>query len=172
MDEYTWEDIIINPISKEAKTWIGKKAYYANSPKACLLRANHDDKDYLDKLINIYPDHLHPFWFGTSFENAYGCIILEKEKEEPKPEYIPFDTVEEFVKASLIHNKEHYLNGTGIWIKEPHSEDNESCISMVNSLCTYDNTIYVDDRWMNLNQILKSYSFLDDTQCGKLKEEI
>ena len=72
----------------------------------------------------------------------------------------------------MIHNKEHYLNGTGIWIKDLHSENIESCISMVNGLCTYDNTVYVDDRWMNLNQILKSYSFLDDTQCGKLKEEI
>lgn len=171
MDEYTWDDIIINPNIEKVKTCIGKKAYYAYTPATCLNRANHNDKDFLGKLIKIYPDHIYPFWFGASFENAYGCIILEKEKEKSKPEYIPFDTVEEFVKSSLIHNKEHYLNGTGIWIKDLHSEDSKSCISMVNGLCTYDNTVYVDDKWMNLNQILKSYSFLDDTQCGKLKEK-
>ena len=84
MDEYTWDDIIINPNIEKVKTGIGKKAYYAYTPATCLNRANHNDKDFLGKLIKIYPDHIYPFWFGASFENAYGCIILEKEKEKSK----------------------------------------------------------------------------------------
>lgn len=169
MSEYTWDDIIINPNNKEAKVYLGKKVYFADNPSVCLKYANNEDNAHSDTLKEIDTDNLFPFLL-EKYHIHCACIILKK--EEPKPEYIPFDTIEEFVKASLIHNKDHYLNGTGIWIKEPHSEDSESCISMVNGLCTYDNTVYVDDRWMNLNQILKSYSFLDDTQCGKLKENI
>ena len=164
MPEYTYEEVIINPTIEKAKNCIGKMVYFADTPRECLYYANNKF-DYCMMLKGINIDSNYPFILeNTAY---YSCIILKK--EEPKPEYIPFDTVEEFIKASLIHNKEHYLNGTGIWIKDPHSEDSESCISMVNGLCTYDNTVYVDDRWMNLNQILKSYSFLDETQCGKLR---
>lgn len=166
MPEYTYKDVIIDPTSDEAKNCIGKMAYHADSPSQCLSFAKGGGSNHCGILKETKPYMNRPFMFNTE----WGCIIPKK--EEPKPEYIPFDTVEEFVKASLIHNKEHYLNGTGIWIKDLHSENVESCISMVNGLCTYDNTVYADDRWMNLNQILKSYSFLDDTQCGKLRENI
>lgn len=169
MSEYVYKEIIIDPTSEEARNCIGKMVYYADNPSTCLSNADNEYDNFCDILLEIDTSNSCPFVLGNR-GTRWQCIIARK--EEPKPEYIPFDTVEEFVKASLIHNKEHYLNGTGIWIKDPHSEDSESCISMVNGLCTYDNTVYVDDRWMNLNQILKSYSFLDDTQCGKLKENI
>lgn len=169
MSEYAYKEIIIDPTSEEARNCIGKMVYYADNPSTCLSNADNEYDNFCDILLEIDTSNSCPFVLGSR-GTRWQCIIARK--EEPKPEYIPFDTVEEFVKASLIHNKEHYLSGTGIWIKEPHSEDSESCISMVNGLCTYDNTVYVDDRWMNLNQILKSYSFLDDTQCGKLKENI
>lgn len=169
MSEYAYKEIIIDPTSEEARNCIGKMVYYADNPSTCLSNTDNEYDNFCDILLEIDTSNSCPFVLGNR-GTRWQCIIARK--EEPKPEYIPFDTVEEFVKASLIHNKDHYLNGTGIWIKEPHSEDSESCISMVNGLCTYDNTVYVDDRWMNLNQILKSYSFLDDTQCGKLKENI
>lgn len=169
MVEYTWDDIIINPNSEKAQSCIGKKCYYADNPTACIDFANSNDEDMVRILQCIQSENTNfPFCFGTSIEYNHACIILKKEEE---PEYIPFDNIKEFVKASLIHNKDHYLSGTGIWVEESYDANREEIyISMVSSFFTYDNTIFIDGKWLKLEELLDSYTFLDDTPCGKLKE--
>ena len=166
MNEYNWDDLIINPYGKKVESYIGKEVYYADNPTACLNYANSNDDKTAGILDSIQPGDTHPFYISTRGNYHYSCIIPKKEK--PKSEYVPFDTIEEFVKASLIHNKGHYLEGNGIWIEESYDScREETYISMVNSFFTYGNTICVDGKWLKLEEVLDSYTFLDGTPCGK-----
>ena len=168
MPEYTYKDVIIDPTSEEAKNCIGKEVYFGDDPTTCLSHANNDKKGFCKILQRIELDDYRPFVIDINCI-LWGSIIPKK--EEPKPEYVPFDTIEEFVKASLIHNKYHYLAGTGIWVKEPYDDDDAPvCTTMVDSLCVSDNTIFIDGIWLSLKEVLNSYTFLDGTPCGKIKE--
>lgn len=170
MAGYTYKNIIIDPTSKEAKNCIGKMVYFANNPNDCLCYANNNSDYFCGILQSIEVDKSLPFVIKTDDNIFYtrglaSIIIL---KEEPKPEYVPFDTVEEFVKASLLHSKNHYLSNTGIWLKKPYDENNTPfCMIIVSKFCVYDNTVFVDDVWLNLKEVLNSYTFLDGAPCGK-----
>lgn len=162
MAEYTYGNIVFNPTSEDAKSCVGKMVYYADSPNQCLRNAN--DNDFCGILQGIDEGTNCPFILRSGH---WGCIILKK--EESKPEYIPFGDMEEFVKASLIHNKNHYLAGTGIWIEKIFKANNKPiCLSMVSGYA--DKAILVDGYWIELDKILDSYRFLDGSPCGKLKE--
>lgn len=167
MSKYTYKDIIIDPTSEEAKNCIGKMVYFADSPTTCLGFAKNDYHCQILREINDY--------FNSPFGSEKGvhwCCIIPK-KEEPKPEFVPFDTIEEFVKASIEHNKDHYLAGTGIWIKKETYNDagDEYCFVMVNGCSEYDEQISISDNtWMTFKEVFDGYTFLDDTPCGKLKE--
>ena len=166
MSEYKYEEVIIDPTSEEAKNCIGKEVYFSDNIRMCLCRANKDINSFTRILQKINEKDYHPFKVD---DNYYQVIIPKKEAPRPESEYVPFDTIEEFVKASLIHNKDHYLAGTGIWVKEPYDDDDAPvCTTMVDSLCVSDNTIFVDDIWLSLKEVLDSYRFLDDTPCGKV----
>lgn len=166
MNEYDWDDLIINPYGKKVESYIGKEVYYADNPTACLNYANSNDDKTGGILDSIQPGDTHPFYISTRGNYHYSCIIPKKEK--PKSEYVPFDTIEEFVKASLIHNKGHYLEGNGIWIEESYDScREETYISMVSSFFAYGNKICVDGKWLKLEEVLDSYTFLDGTPCGK-----
>ena len=168
MPEYTYKDIIIDPTSEEAKNCIGKEVYFSDNIRMCLCRANKDINSFTRILQKINEKDYRPFKVD---DNYYQVIIPKKEAPRPESEYVPFDTIEEFVKASLIHNKVHYLAGTGIWVKEPYDDDDAPvCTTMVDSLRVSDNTIFVDGIWLSLKEVLDSYRFLDDTPCGKIKE--
>ena len=168
MPEYTYKDIIIDPTSEEAKNCIGKEVYFSDNIRMCLCRANKDINSFTRILQKINEKDYHPFKVD---DNYYQVIIPKKEAPRPESEYVPFDTIEEFVKANLIHNKDHYLAGTGIWVKEPYDDDDAPvCTTMVDSLRVSDNTIFVDGIWLSLKEVLDSYRFLDDTPCGKIKE--
>ena len=166
MPKYTYKDIIIDPTSEEAKNYIGKKVYFSDNIRMCLCRANKDINGFTRILQEIKENEYHPFKVN---DNYYQVIIPIKEEPKPEGEFIPFFTIEEFVKASLIHNKGHYLAGTGIWVKEPYDDDDAPvCTTMVNSLCVSDNTIFVDGNWLSLKEVFDSYTFLDGTPCGKV----
>lgn len=177
MSEYAFKDIIIDPTSEKARNHIGKMVYFADNPTDCLTYANSGYDDMAMILESIQLDSNFPFRLGAHEEYYYSCIIPKKEEPEsvpepvPEPEYVPFDTIKEFVKASLIHNKGHYLEGNGIWIEESYDAcREETYISMVSSFFTYGNTICVDGKWLKLEEVLDSYTFLDGTPCGKLQD--
>lgn len=166
MAEYTWDDLIYIPASDKAKNAIGKKCYFGDTPNECLSNANLGTNIFV--LERIEEDDEYPF---ISECDIYGCIIVKK--EDPKLEYVPFDTIEEFVKASFEHNKNHYLAGTGIWLKETSNNDYEDdCMFTINCFDMDNNTLHSIYSYWNLEEVLKLYKFLDDTPCGKLKEKI
>ena len=122
MNKYAWNEIIFNSTSEEAKNCIGKMVYYADNPVICLKSANGECDDRTPRILeSIQPDDIYPFYVGTGGNYHYSCIILKK--EEPK-EYVPFDTIEEFIKASLEHNNNHVLSSTGIWLEEKTFDKN------------------------------------------------
>lgn len=169
MAKYTYKDVIIDPTSEEAKNCIGKEVYVADNISICLFRANNDAEDFKLTLRSVNAGDDFPFYVGSY---RYQIIIPKKVKAEP--EYVPFDTIEEFVKASIEHNKDHYLAGTGIWIKKETYNDagDEYCFVMVNGCSEYDEQISISDNtWMTFKEVFDAYTFLDDTPCGKLKGE-
>lgn len=168
MPEYTYKDIIIDHTSEEARNCIGKEVYFSDNIRRCLCRVNKDINSFTGILQEIKENDYHPFKVN---DNYYQVIIPIKEEQRPESEYVPFDTIEEFVKASLIHNKDLYLAGTGIWVKESYDDyDAPVYTAMVDSLCVSDNTIFIDGIWLSLKEVLNSYTFLDGTPCGKIKE--
>lgn len=168
MSNYTLKDVIIDPEDPRLEDAIGKEVYYSDYPNACVRYANDNNRLFIDNLASIHAEDDSPF----SVKNCFcTCIIVKK--EEPKPEFVPFDTIEEFVKASIEHNKDHYLAGTGIWIKKETYNDagDEYCFVMVNGCSEYDEQISISDNtWMTFKEVFDGYTFLDDTPCGKLKE--
>ena len=167
MIKYTWDDIIINPNSEQAKACIGKEVYCADIPYYCLEKANDNEVyDTVYILQKILPNDNYPFRLGESAEYEHCCIILKKEKE---PEYVPFDNIKELIEASLEHNKNHYLSKVGgLWLKNKK----DGFISLITSTVNNDKVDYLffDYDPYDLDNIFDDFCFLDDTPCGKLKE--
>ena len=151
MAKYTYKDIIIDPTSQEAKNAIGKKCYFGDIPKNILFEARNNSAEYLYLLKEIDESLDFPF-VEEKYKDNYSLIIVKK--EEPEPKYVPFDTIEEFVKASFEHNKNHYLAGTGIWIKEKSNDHpDEQYIFIVDCFSMHNNIIHSGDSCWNLKEI-------------------
>lgn len=161
MQEYTWDDLIINPTLEEARNCIGKEVYYDDSPTSCLYCANNDT-DYYMILKEIEPDKSYPFILENNLPCA--CIILKKGKKPEK--YVPFDNIKELIEASLEHNNFFVSQVGGIWLKS--KEDGIICL--ITSLNINKNYLYFDCEPYGLDNIFDEFCFLDDTPCGKLKE--
>ena len=84
MIKYTYNNVIIDPTSKKAKSCIGKEVYYANTPMECLSRANRDNTNFLTRLNNINDEFPKPFIIDKadfiSSESNVVCIIPKKEE--------------------------------------------------------------------------------------------
>ena len=173
MAKYTYKNIIIDPTSEEAKRCLGKMVYFADNPTLCLYYANNNDEHHCGILQSIEEGESFSFVsiINSSTQSATQLVSSIILKEKPDYGIVPFDTVEEFVKASLLHSKNHYLSNTGIWLKKSYDESNTSfCMIIVSKFCVYDNTVFVEGVWLNLKEVLNSYTFLDGTPCGKIKE--
>ena len=164
MGEYAFKDIIIDPTSEKARNYIGKMVYFADNPTDCLTYANSGYDDMAMILESIQLDSNFPFRFGAHEEYYFSCIIPKK--EEPEPEYVPFDNIEELIEASLEHNRSHSLSKVhGIWLK--NKEDGTT--SLITSINENTNYLYFNLRAESLEDIFCNYCFLDDTPCGKLQ---
>ena len=71
--EYTWDDIIIDPTSDEAKDAVGKVVYYNDNPGVCLESANDNDC-FCGVLQSIEPTKRLPFVVNG---RHYECIIVK-----------------------------------------------------------------------------------------------
>lgn len=166
MQEYTWDDIIINPNSKQAQACIGKKVYYDCNTNICLHKANSDDLRFLGILKKINPKDAYPFLLSNN--SSYSCIIAKNDKAK----YVPFNNIEELVEAGLEHNKNHYLSKIGgICVKQVTNPllINEY-IDMKKNFDLSFKVIFSSDDCINFDELFDKYCFLDDTPCGKLKE--
>lgn len=183
MAEYTYKDIIIDPTSDRAKEAVGKQVYYSQFPNVCLLRANNDDRVLQGILISIDPKN-----FLGSFivdGSPYACIIVKK--EEPKPEYVPFESKEEFIEAYHYHDNANYsetediLMNYGMWLWSEVDGSYKLVTEIWNA-----GVVIGDDKMRITNEeghidvfndttswvkLFSEYRFLDGSHCGKEVEE-
>ena len=164
MAEYTYKDIIIDPISEEAKNAIGEGCYFGSNPKTVLDFANCNEKKFLRVLECIKPEEDNPFY---DYNYGFPCIIVKK--EEPKPRYVPFKSKEEFIDAFHYHDNDKYsetddiLLNYGVWLKLNELYVLVTCIS--------DEYIKTFESCYFWNELLENFEFLDGSPCGKEVED-
>ena len=166
MAEYTYKDIIIDPNSEEAKNAVGKICYFSDSPRTLLSEI--DCKRPVEGILTNMDDG----YFEVDNEGYWDCIILKK--EEPKPKYVPFKSIEEFVErytevkeGTEFGTFEDNLLQCGMWIKSK-DDDDLSQVTVIREYGICIDTISTIVLWKNL---LDDFEFIDGTPCGKLVEE-
>lgn len=177
MAEYTYEDVIIDPTSDEAKNCIGKMVYYSDNPNGCVSSANNSNGTHCGILRGIEAGKRCPFVLESSV-HAWACIIPKKEK--PKPEWVPFKSISEFLEAYedstysiACDSVEHkLLSRGGIWLKREYGDsfDYYNVTEMCDKLGLAIGSDVATTFW---DRVLHMYTFLDGTPCGrKVCEEL
>ena len=175
MIEYTRKDIIMDPNDPRLEGAIGKKVYCSSDINLTLQRANYNE--YEMTLTQVEDVDSEPFTVTDmdGDENDADFIILKK--DEPKPEYIPFESVEEFLDEYFL-NKEKYTTGIllkleGIWLREKET----GALCMATEI--WDEGLVIGDTKLTISgtdvfndttdwdELFSKYSFVDGTPCGK-----
>ena len=179
MSEYTYDNIIIDPHKEGIGSLIGKEVYFEAKPFLCLKAANEKLASNLGILVEVYKDSINPFCVkGKSGSYKYPCII--EKKEEPKPEFVPFKSADEFVdeydsanysiNSGTLENK--LLNYGGVWLKS--KKDYSLCMvaGVSNNglvICDKERTTSEPIEYnvkMSWDEVLANFVFADGTPCG------
>ena len=166
MSEYSYNDIIMDPEDPRLEGAIGKECYFSDYPKKVLDGARNNSSEYLDYLTNIIKEGVCPF----VDKKGYGrtLIIIKKEEPKPKPKYVPFENVTEFLDAyrnapGCLNEEDYFLSNHGIWLKDKTSK----AYYMVTKIWD----IGDDSDEISWKELLEYYTFLDGSPCGKEVEE-
>ena len=170
-NEYTYDNIIMNPTQEGIESLIGKEVYYSDVPFYCISSANENYK--IGILREVRKNEAAPFYIESSMGCTlnYACIIPKK--EEPEPEYVPFESKNEFVRAyqkfkeSIKYDTfENNLADYGIWVK------NKNGISCAMVLEIWDEGVALGGETQSIywRDLFEYYTFPDGSPCGKLKE--
>ena len=182
MAEYTYEDIIMDPEDPRLEGAIGKECYFSDYPKKLLDSARNNSSGYLDCLTNIIKEGVCPF----VDKKGYGrtLIIIKKEEPKPKPKYVPFENVTEFLDAyrnapGCLNEEDYFLSNHGIWLKD---KDRKGAYFMVTEIWNEgvvvsdikmkttkegDDEYYTTNEETEWKELLRDYTFLDGSPCGK-----
>ena len=171
MPEYTFADLIVNPETPGLESLIGKEVYFNDVPTFCIRNAN--DNYMVGILMGVHKGESAPFY--VEVPNGcmlnYACIIPKK--EESGPEYVPFESEEEFLEAFDVHaclnensKGKAVLYTYGMWVRQKDDFSTHQVISIFFGGVHIGD--YADDTtWAEL---LEEYEFLDGTPCGRLIE--
>ena len=169
MAEYTYEDIIMDPEDPRLEGAIGKECYFSGYPKRLLSSARNNSPGYLDCLTDIRKEGACTFVDKNG--SAWNLIIIKKE-EEPKPKYMPFKDMYEFVNRYFHLNTDdneqslQLLNMNAIWLRY-----NNNAMRLVTDIW-FDGVYLGSDRLKTKwEELLRCYTFIDGTPCGKEVEE-
>lgn len=179
MSDYTYDNVIINPDTEGIESLIGKEVYFEAKPFLCLKAANEKLASNLGILVEVYKDSINPFCVkGKSGSYKYPCII--EKKEEPKPEFVPFKSADEFIdeydnanysiNSGTLENR--LLSYGGVWLKS--KKDYSLCMvaGVSNNglvICDKERTTSEPIEYnvrMSWAEILANFVFLDGTPCG------
>ena len=164
MAEYTYNDIIMDPNDPRLENAIGKECYFSNYPREALKHAINNTIKYRLKSIN--KEEICPF-IDEEDEDNWACIIIKK--EEPKPEFMPFKNISEFLNAnrsvaSWLGEQYLYLNNRGIWLKD---KDIDGVFYIVTEIWKDGVVLGSDQSTTKWDDLLFGYTFLDGTPCGR-----
>lgn len=191
MSEYVFEDLIMNPETPNLERLIGKEVYYSNTPLYCLNNAKYNCKTGI--LKEIQKDDNLPFWVDNRDGAivSYACILPKK--EEPKSEFIPFTSADEFIEeydsanysVSMGTMANRLLNYGGIWLKGKDSgayymvTEIWSCGVVISDI-NMQTTKIEEDGYLTVHgvvhgvtkwkELLEYYTFLDGSPCGMIEE--
>lgn len=167
MAEYTYDNILINPTKEGIESLIGKEVYCHENPYLCLKNANKKSTDFLGVLMKIHKDSNNPFCVKQNDGvYKYSCII--EKKEEPKPKYMPFEDMYEFVNTYFHLNTNdneqslQLLNMNAIWLRY-----NNNAIRLVTDIWTDGVYLGSDRLKTKWEELLRCYTFIDGSPCGK-----
>ena len=184
MAEYTYEDIIMDPEDPRLEGAIGKVCYFNDSPKMILEHANNNSPNNFFSLKEINKNNEYPFTDGK-YEDVWTLIIIKK--EEPKPEYVPFESKEEFIEAYHYHDNANYsetediLMNYGMWLWSEVDGSYKLVTEIWNA-----GVVIGDDKMRITNEeghidvfndttswvkLFSEYRFLDGSHCGKEVED-
>lgn len=168
MIEYTFADIIMDPEDPRLEGAIGKECYVSDFPKIALNNAR--DNLITDRLKRIEKEETCPF-VDEEEEDNWAVIILKK--EEPKPEFMPFKNISEFLNAyrsvaSWLGEQDLYLNNRGIWLKD---KDIDGVFYIVTEIWKDGVVLGSDQSTTKWDDLLCGYTFLDSTPCGRFVKE-
>ena len=181
-----WTLIIIKkeePYSERAKKWIEQNDLKEGDYVKVTRKVNdHEDEwqglwlDYMDESVGktLKVKDIDTYVYTISLENGFYYPYFVLEKTEPlKPEYVPFESKEEFIEAFHYHDNANYsetediLMNYGMWLKDKNSHEIFLVTGVFNQsihICDFDS----DESW---GELLNEYTFLDGSPCGRLKEE-
>ena len=179
MAEYVFEDLIINPKKPGLESLIGKEVYCNDVPLACLDHANeHRRAGILREIREESTDY--PFRVETPEGDILGFVCIIPKKNEPKPEFVPFKSADEFIdeydnanysiNSGTLENK--LLNYGGVWLKS--KKDYSLCMvtGVSNNglvICDKERTTSEPIEYnvrMSWAEILANFVFADGTPCG------
>ena len=168
MIEYTFADIIMDPEDPRLEGAIGKECYLSDFPKIALDVARNNST--VDRLKRIEKEETCPF-VDEEEEDNWAVIILKK--EEPKPEFMPFKNISEFLNAyrsvaSWLGEQDLYLNNRGIWLKD---KDIDGVFYIVTEIWKDGVVLGSDQSTTKWDDLLCGYTFLDSTPCGRFVKE-
>ena len=179
MIEYTRKDIIMDPNDPRLEGAIGKKVYCSSDINLILQRAN--DNEYEKTLTQVEDVDSEPFTVTDMDGDEFDADFIIIKKEEPKPEYVPFENAEEFLNAydytnhsvenGSVENK--LINYGGIWLKDNEidaycmvTEIWDTGVVIGNKNITIGETTVFNDitSW---DELLEDCTFIDGKPCGK-----
>ena len=177
MREYTLRDVITNPLDPRLKGAIGKKVFCGKEVSNLLKNANSDECG--ETLTQIEDVDFEPFTTKDEYGDPsdWNCIILKK--EEPKPKYVPFESMEEFIRkyrevmeGAEFDSFEDNLLQCGMWLRDADADTDESTYRLVYEIRGKGVRVhyygFLD--WENLLYIT-GLTFLDGSPCGKEASE-
>ena len=168
MIEYGFEDIIINPEDPRLEGAIGKKCYLSDCPKIALDYARNNSLP--DRLKSINKESAAPF---VGDDDVNWVVVIIK-KEEPKPKYVPFETLDEFIESYkkseeriTYSNTRDYIASCGMWLRF----NNDDVLCAVTEIWTDGVFLGHDHMKIKWKELFNFYTFLDGSPCGKEVEE-
>ena len=182
MDEYTFENLIINPEAPGLEDLIGKEVYFNDVPIYCIKQANENYQ--VGILMDVRKEYSAPFFVETSSGCMlnYACIIPKKGESESK--YTSFKNAEEFLDAYYHNETEnldgvcHYLATRGIWLKDKRAKVAVYCmvtkvwdsgLVICAAKMSTDGIIELDNI-ISWSELYEGFTFLDGSPCGRLGE--
>lgn len=169
MIEYTYADIIMDPNDPRLEGAIGKECYLSDFPKIALDVARNNLT--VDRLKRIEKEKACPF-VNEEEESNWAVIIIKK--EEPKPEYVPFENGLEFFNSYLsvesrLEKADYFLSNHGIWLKD---KDIDGVSYIVTEIWRDGVVLGSDQSTTKWDDLLYGYTFIDCTPCGRFVKEL
>lgn len=182
MAEYTYKDIIMDPEDPRLEGAIGKECWLSDYPKEVLDYARNNLKEF--RLKSIDKEDNFPF-VDNNHEDNWALIIIKK--EEPKPQYVPFKSKEEFIEAYHYHDNAKYsetddiLMNYGMWLWSNEDGSYKLVTEIWNAgVVIGDDKMRITNEEGHINvfnnttswvKLFSEYRFLDGSHCGKEVED-